>query len=393
MAALLPSSPLPQGLNMFNQVLRHSAAIALGLMAALPMAQAQAALFDQEEVEQDRFVVVAVPLPQGNRHNLLVIEQKSDARPCWEESGEAINPLLLTFDFTGVCGRSTDSNGYSIRQVGEDLALKYRLSLQKKNGVLVLTGVPLRSSFGKAMEIGKTQSAGGDFLRVTLNPDWRLTRRVYQGRPLGHIYFTRDVIPLEAESTSSPIEETDSDPVPTSGPDSLEDPGFSPTAPRPLDGPIQIPVPRPRSQTLTSQAPKSQAGQTASVPAADFSPPPMTPIPVPTIAPLGRVGASEPDVFSNRDLPRLPQVSPAGDPPPPPFNVALSIKRYRVFAAPENSTQSQALQNLAPDAFWTVHKGRRMLQLGAFLEKSKADTMIQALGDRGISGIIDASSY
>ena len=386
-------------------------AIAASLLSLGGIGSAQAALFDQEEVEADRFVAIAVPLPQGDRYNLIVLEQKSDARPCWQEDPETgkIDPLLLTFDFSGICGRSTDSNGYSIRQVGEDLALKYRLSVRQKEGVLTLMGIPLESAFGKPMEIGRAQSQGDDsFLKISLNPDWKLTRRSYQGKALGHIYFTRDVIPPEPEETL--IEETSVDVIDITTdtttdvtdietedlkvPQTIEtDPEAQTQAPldpaspfvQPLQGPIQIPVPTPQSNRGSLNAVR---------PVADVNLDPIAPIPVPAIAPLGRIGASEPDVFSPRDLARLPSLGSVdvGSPPPPAFKVALSIRRYRVFVTPENA-QSEVIDALAPDAFWTSQGGRRMLQVGSFLKQEKADTMMQALAQQGINATIDASQY
>ena len=417
-------------------------AIALGLLSTVSIGKAEAALFDQEEVEQESYIAIAVPLPQGGRYNLIVIEQKSDSRLCWEETEEAgvVDPLLLNFNFTGICGRSTDSNGYSIRQVGEDLALKYRLSLQKKDGFLALMGVPLQNAFGKPIEIGRTETLTDGYLKINLNPDWKFTRRSYQGKVLGHVYFTRDVLPPEPIAEEEPeevleetvtIESTEpEEAVSQDNPqveESAETPTFesqdglpawpptelpetttnsepvtpktgSPSQVSPLEGPVQIPVPIPQSSQsfpssggqLNTIRPVTQLPNVSQVAAA-----PGTPIPVPSIAPLGRVGASEPDVFSTRDLARLPKVSAAdgGSPPPPAFSVAYSIRRYRVFVDASQNPQSDAIKSIAPDAFWTRHQGRRVLQLGSFLEKSKADLMLQALGQQGISAIIDAAQY
>jgi hypothetical protein len=49
------------------------------------------------------------------------LEQIPGKQKCWSESGSnpvMIDPLLLNFDFTGICRRATDSNGYSIRLDG-----------------------------------------------------------------------------------------------------------------------------------------------------------------------------------------------------------------------------------------------------------------------------------
>ena len=90
--------------------------------------------FDNLEVNQDDFVLVAAP--GGGllgRPQLMIIEQKSDARQCWSESGAnptQIEPLLLNFDFSGICGRATDSNGYSIRAGDGDANRNFNLELK-----------------------------------------------------------------------------------------------------------------------------------------------------------------------------------------------------------------------------------------------------------------------
>ncbi|MGL4376559.1 MAG: DUF3747 domain-containing protein, partial [Microcoleaceae cyanobacterium] len=100
-------------------------------------------------------------------------------------------PLLLNFNFTNDCKRATDSNGFSIRIAGEDLGLKYLLSLQKINGNILLVGSPRDTSL-KPIIIGQTKGIINDFLRIQLEPGWRFTKRAYQGQTLGHYYFTSD---------------------------------------------------------------------------------------------------------------------------------------------------------------------------------------------------------
>lgn len=162
----------------------------LGAIAPRP---AQANMFTQTEVDQSRYVVMAVPLARGG-YRLLVVEQIKDTRPCWSESGSnpvVIDPLLTTFDFTGICGRATDSNGYSIRVAQQDLGLQYNLRIERGDGELLLVGSSNRG--GQRMIIGRTHGLQeGQFLKFHLEPTWRLTRRTYEGNVLGHVYFTND---------------------------------------------------------------------------------------------------------------------------------------------------------------------------------------------------------
>jgi N-acetylmuramoyl-L-alanine amidase len=162
---------------------------------------ASASTFDQVEVEQNKFIAIASPVGQTGNHQLLIVEQIASSRACWGESGSRptiVDPLLLTFDFSGICGRSTDSNGYSIRVGGEDLGLQYSLRILKKDGDMILTGVPFRQ--GTALEIGRVYGTTSDFAKVVLNSGWRFAKRSYQGRTLGHVYLTNDLTLSELTS-------------------------------------------------------------------------------------------------------------------------------------------------------------------------------------------------
>ncbi|MGQ4645914.1 DUF3747 domain-containing protein [Lyngbya aestuarii] len=180
-----------------------------------------AGTFDQTEVNTDDFVAVAVPFGD-NQHQLLIIEQVSRQQPCWSERGDGDNlvtvePLLLNFDFTGICRRSTDSNGYSIRMDGEDLGLDYILRIVERDGELVLVGTPVRIPNAPEVEIGRTRGISDSIDKIFLDPGWRLTKRTYQGKMLGHIYLTSDVTsPLNA------LDNTNTEPlVPSSGTEPL----------------------------------------------------------------------------------------------------------------------------------------------------------------------------
>ena len=151
--------------------------------------------FGQQEVDQNKFVAISVPRVGGSPQ-LVVLEQISDSQKCWKESGTSpvsIEALLLNFDFTGICARSTDSGGYSIRMAGQDLALLYKLQIIKKNTEFMLVGVSNTDPNAPAIEIGKTHGIGSGLTKIDLKPGWRFSKRTYDGKALGHIYLTSDL--------------------------------------------------------------------------------------------------------------------------------------------------------------------------------------------------------
>jgi N-acetylmuramoyl-L-alanine amidase len=182
------------------------AALATSTVAILPsIAVSQ---FGQQEVDQSKFIAIASPFRNGEAHQLLVVEQIAATPPCWSESGSApiiVNPLLLYFDFTDICNRSTDSNGFSIRMGGEDLALRYSLRILRQAGDMVLVGAP-RVGRGEAIPIGRTFGMTNDYAKITLNEGWRFTKRTLGDRILGHIYITSDAnAPIDPNAPPSPI--------------------------------------------------------------------------------------------------------------------------------------------------------------------------------------------
>ncbi|NCJ07523.1 DUF3747 domain-containing protein [Synechococcales cyanobacterium C] len=177
--------------NFFSHALTGLGVLVAG--SAISLSPATAVTFGQQEVDQSRFIAVAAPV--GTQfHQLLVIEQISDARPCWETSGSnpvVVEPLLVNFDFTGICGRSVDSNGYSLRIDGEDLGLQYSLRVRRRDNDLVLVAAPSRSG-QEEIEIGRANGFTQGFAKLRLDPGWRFTKRSFEDRVLGHIYLTRE---------------------------------------------------------------------------------------------------------------------------------------------------------------------------------------------------------
>jgi N-acetylmuramoyl-L-alanine amidase len=154
-----------------------------------------AAEFGEQAIPRHLAIAVASPVRNGQFHTLMILEQIPQGRACWQEQGDkpvVVNPLLLTFDFTGSCDRKTDSNGYSLRVNGQDLAGQYRLEISTRQDDLVLFARPSRDRSLPALEIGRTQGRQQGFLKIQLNPGWQLTRRLHRGTPLGHIYLSHD---------------------------------------------------------------------------------------------------------------------------------------------------------------------------------------------------------
>lgn len=166
-----------------------------------------ASTFDEQAIEQNQ--IVAVARPYGNsKYDLLVIEQIPGKKQCWSENGAkptTIEPLLLKFDFTGHCSRSTDSNGYSIRVEGQDYGLDYLLRVVQRNGELLLVGTPRTNASKREIIVGRTYGMKPGFIKFVLNPGWQFSKRAYQGKVLGHVYFSGDRTALNSTDNASTV--------------------------------------------------------------------------------------------------------------------------------------------------------------------------------------------
>ncbi|MFM7575180.1 MAG: DUF3747 domain-containing protein, partial [Snowella sp.] len=177
----------------------------------------------------DQTQVIAIARPYGDqKYDLLVIEQIPKKKQCWAESGSMpvmVDPLLLNYDFTGICRRSTDSNGYSVRLDGEDYGLEYLLRIVPRGNELVLIGT---SRTGKAPEliIGSTQGLQAGFMKIILKPGWQFTKRTFNNKVLGHFYFSgkqADVLPPSNVQPEMPAT------LPAEIPSTIPDPNTIPT--------------------------------------------------------------------------------------------------------------------------------------------------------------------
>ncbi len=196
-------SPAPFSGNLVIRALsslrRPLTALVLGASTSLTVAPVLAqGFFDAGQLVQERFVLVAAPIGTSDRYQLNIYEQVSDRRPCFAYGTSlptAVNPLLATFDFTGICNRYIDANGYSVRIGGTDLATVYRLSVVRQNADLQLLAIPTKSGAGPEMVVARAGGQAPGFLLLVPEPGWKLMRRSFGGRALGHVYVYRDSWP------------------------------------------------------------------------------------------------------------------------------------------------------------------------------------------------------
>lgn len=168
-----------------------AAALFCGTISIAP-AKAISYLFGEQQVEQNRFIAIAVPFGEDN-YNLAIVEQIPGKKLCWSENGSnpvTVQPLLLKFDFSGHCNRSLDSNGYSLRIGGQDYGLDYLLRIVKRDGELQLIATPRIDRTQPEISIGRSYGMNEGFVKIILDPGWEFSRRTYQNKALGHVYFS-----------------------------------------------------------------------------------------------------------------------------------------------------------------------------------------------------------
>ena len=190
-------------------VLAAPLALAAGLvaLAAPGLAQSAPSLFGMAELDGQRFILVAAPIgSSGSRTQLNIYEQINSRRPCYAVAPgkpAVVTPLLTSFDFSGICGRYIDANGFSVRIGERDLANTYRLSVINGANDTLLMALPT-SGGGPELVVARTQGGGTGFLKLEFEPGWRLARRHFRGRSLGHVYIYRDSWPAAEAAVSAP---------------------------------------------------------------------------------------------------------------------------------------------------------------------------------------------
>jgi len=187
---LLPADPSPRSARRLKPWLLASATV--GGLAALPLAGVHGQdLFAGQPLPENRFAILGRPVGATD-WSLLVLEQVAAAPRCWTARPDGlVDPSLNRFNFTGICNRFIDSNGYSLRIGEQDLASSYRLRLVQVGEELRLQASSAASPSDLLVGRGTVPQRDRDgFVSLTLEPGWSLQRRIYKGRSLSHIYFS-----------------------------------------------------------------------------------------------------------------------------------------------------------------------------------------------------------
>ena len=176
---------------------------AIALTSPLLPAWAQ---FTEAPVPEEEVIAIAVPAGAVG-YSLAVVQQIPGKQDCFATSGSQptiVDPLWTTFDFTGSCNRSTDSNGYSVRLDGRDTSLDYRLDVVKKGDELQLVAKNYKD--GSNLVVGQTFGLPdkGEYVKIHLNEGWEFTKKAYEGKVLGHFFFSGDSQAIAAASGTTP---------------------------------------------------------------------------------------------------------------------------------------------------------------------------------------------
>ena len=194
----------------FSQKLKLAAIFTGAIALTTPLLPAVAQFTEATVPNED---VLAVAVPAGAiGYNLNVIQQVPGKQQCFAEQGSSptiIDPLWTTFDFTGSCSKATDSNGYSVRLDGEDTSLDYRLDVIPKGDNLQLVAKSYKR--GGDLVVGQTNGkpAKGEYVKIQLNPGWEFTKKAYEGKTLGHYFFSGDSQAIAAAG-DAPVSTADS---------------------------------------------------------------------------------------------------------------------------------------------------------------------------------------
>jgi hypothetical protein len=148
-------------------------------------------LFNSAPVDAPSFAILARPVADDD-WSLVVLEQLQPRPFCWTPRPDGlVDPTLNRFDYTGICGRFIDSNGYSLRIGDVDLGHAYRLRLQRQGNELQLLASTASRSAELVVGRGTVPRRDRDlFVALQLEPGWELRRRMFGDRSLNHVYFS-----------------------------------------------------------------------------------------------------------------------------------------------------------------------------------------------------------
>lgn len=342
---------------------------------------ASAAVYEARVVEQENFIAVAVPY--GKQYNLLVIEQIPGQQQCWREQGSqptVVEPLLLNFDFTHSCRRSTDPNGYSMRIEDRDYGMEYLLTIVERSDELQLVAVPYNRQ-SKPIVIGRTKGIAPGMLKIELDPDWQFSRRTYQGKTLGHVYFHNQQLNPNREAVASSSSESQTNSTTPKKEIVFTAPGNNQTE---SDSAATTDIPNlPPDPALDSVNVNSTS---ESVPVSTSNISNSSNTQYQSLSDI--MDLSNPTVSTDTNkLPVPPAPLPLDNTNQPPTTSAAvnSNSSYRVVVPVANSQQSDQVKSLFPDSFRTIYQGQSMLQVGKFSNPNNAYSAVQSLEKLGLS--------
>jgi parallel beta-helix repeat protein len=145
----------------------------------------------------------------------------------------------------------------------------------------------------------------------------------------------------------------------------------------PRTGSIEIPVPAPERRSTPSPERSVAPERVIASASTPLTSPGLLPVPSPN-APIGNVGNAS-IVY------RTQQTASSGG-----FaSRTASGLRYRVVVVPADDSQQAQLRTTFPNAFRTFVKGRTLMQVGAFSDRTKADQLMQTLSSQGVQAMVE----
>ena len=152
----------------------------------------------------------------------------------------------------------------------------------------------------------------------------------------------------------------------------------------PRTGTIEIPVPAPEARSAPTPIPMRAVVETpfstntiSSTPSGTLASAGLLPVPNPN-APIGVVG-STPNIYHAQQTAATSAFAANSN--------TLSL-RYRVVVDADDSQQAQ-LRATFPNAFRTFIRGRSLMQVGAFGDRTKAEQLMQTLSSQGVQARVE----